>query len=402
MKKIILFSISTLLISICFAQKKQKTAPALNEDSILLSKTKYRLVGPFRGGRSGTVCGDYNDKNTFYFGATGGGVWKTQDGGSNWKNISDKFFGGSIGSVAVAPSNSSVLYVGEGETTLRNNVSEGHGMWRSDDGGRNWNHIGLDNSRHIMRIVINPTNPDIVWVAALGHLFGPSDERGIYKTIDGGKTWKRVLYSDDTSGGAELVMEPGNPSVLYAVTWTVKRTPYSLESGGKGSSLWKSTDGGENWKKLNDKKGFPGNTILGNIGIAVSPANPERVFALVESEKGGLLRSDDGGETWINVSTDANIRQRAWYFSKIYCDPKNADVIYALNVNMYRSKDGGKTFNQINTPHGDHHDLWIDPENSERMIVADDGGAQVSFDGANNWSTNNNQPTCLLYTSPSP
>ncbi|MEP6928043.1 MAG: hypothetical protein ABI834_10420 [Ginsengibacter sp.] len=396
MKKIIVLLITILAALFSSAQKKQIVI-ANNDDSILLSKTKYRQVGPFRGGRSGTVCGDYKDKNTFYFGSTGGGVWKTQDGGSNWKNISDKFFGGSIGSVAVSPSNSSIIYVGEGEATLRGNVSEGHGMWRSDDGGRNWKHIGLDNSRHIMRIVIHPSNPDIVWVAVLGHLFGTSPERGIYKTIDGGKTWKKVLFSNDESGGAELVMEPGNPSVLYGVTWTVKRSPYSLESGGKGSALWKSTDGGESWKKLNDKKGFPGSTVVGNIGVAVSPANPDRVFALVESEKGGLLKSDDGGETWTNISTDANIRQRAWYFSKIYCDPKNADIIYALNVNMYRSTDGGKTFKEINTPHGDHHDLWIDPENDNRMIVADDGGAQISFDGGNNWSTYYNQPTAQFY-----
>jgi photosystem II stability/assembly factor-like uncharacterized protein len=396
MKNIVLFSASLFLTTFSFAQKKQKTT-SVNDDSILLTKTKYRLVGPFRGGRSGTVCGDYKAKNTFYFGATGGGVWKTQDGGSNWKNISDKFFGGSIGSVAVAPSNSSIIYVGEGESTLRNNVSEGHGMWRSDDGGRNWKHIGLDDSRHIMRIVIHPSNPDIVWVAALGHLFGTSEERGIYKTIDGGKTWKRVLFSNDGSGGAELVMEPGNPSVLYAAMWRVIRTPYSLESGGKGSALWKSTDGGETWKSLNDKKGFPGNTIIGNVGIAVSASNPNRVYALVESSKGGLLRSDDGGETWSLESTDANVRQRAWYFSKIYCDPKNEDIIYGLNVNMYRSSDGGKTFKEINTPHSDHHDLWIDPENSDRMIVADDGGAQISFDGGNNWSTYYNQPTAQFY-----
>ncbi|MEO8412397.1 MAG: hypothetical protein ABI472_02005 [Ginsengibacter sp.] len=396
MKKIVILLITILITVISSAQKKQN-ATRVDEDSILLSTTKYRLVGPFRGGRSGTVCGDYKDKNTFYFGATGGGVWKTQDGGSNWKNISDKFFGGSIGSVAVASSNSSVVYVGEGESTLRGNVSEGHGMWRSGDGGRNWKHIGLDNSKHIMRIVIDPANPDIVWVAALGHLFGSSEDRGIYKTIDGGKTWKKVLYSDNESGGAELVMEPGNPAVLYAATWTVKRTPYSLESGGKGSALWKSIDGGETWKKLNDKKGFPGNTIIGNIGIAVSPANPERVFALVESSKGGLFRSDDGGETWTLESTDPNIRQRAWYFSKIYCDPKNEDIMYGLNVNMYRSSDGGKTFKQTNTPHGDHHDLWIDPENGNRMIVADDGGAQISFDGGGNWSTYYNQPTAQFY-----
>ena len=397
MKKFLLLSIAIFPAFWSYSQKKQTTFSTHIEDSILLSKTKYRLVGPFRGGRSGTVAGDYKNKNTFYFGATGGGVWKTEDGGSNWKNISDKFFGGSIGSVAVAPSNSSIIYVGEGETTLRSNVSEGHGMWRSDDGGRNWKHIGLDNSRHIMRIVINPNNPDIVWVAAQGHLFGPSDERGIYKTIDGGKTWKRVLYSNDVSGGAELIMEPGNPSVLYAATWNIRRTPYSLESGGKGSGLWKSTDGGETWKNLNNKKGLPGNTVLGNIGIAVSPVNPERVFALVESSKGGLFRSDDGGETWTLESTDADVRQRAWYFNKIYADPKNEDIVYALNVNMYRSNDGGKTFKRINTPHSDHHDLWIDPENASRMIVADDGGAQISFDAGENWSTYYNQPTAQFY-----
>jgi photosystem II stability/assembly factor-like uncharacterized protein len=397
MKNIFFFSLLIVSASFSQAQKRQKSVPAINEDSILLSKTKYRLVGPFRGGRSGTVAGDYKDKNTFYFGATGGGVWKTDDGGSNWKNISDKTFGGSIGSVAVSPSNSNIVYVGEGESTLRGNVSEGHGLWRSDDGGRNWKKIGLENSRHIMRIVIHPTNPDIVWVAALGHLFGPSEDRGIYKTVDGGKTWKKVLYSDDQSGGSEVVMEPGNPSVLYASTWRVERTPYSLESGGSGSALWKSTDGGESWNKLNDKKGFPGNTVIGNIGIAVSAVNPERVFALVESEKGGLLRSDDGGDSWTLESTDANIRQRAWYFSKIYCDPKNAEVVYGLNVNMYRSSDGGKTFKEINTPHGDHHDLWIDPENPYRMIVADDGGAQISFDEGNNWSTYYNQPTAQFY-----
>ena len=391
----IIFSI-ILLPTLSFSQQKTVLYPSA-EDSILLQTTQYRLVGPFRGGRSGAVAGDYKDKNTFYFGATGGGVWKTKDGGSNWVNISDGTFGGSIGSVAVAPSNSAIIYVGEGETTIRGNVSEGHGMWRSNDGGRNWQHIGLDDSRHIMRIVINPYNPDVVWVAALGHLYGPSAERGIFKTVDGGKNWKRVLFANENSGGAELVMEPGNPYVLYASTWNVDRTPYSLESGGPGSALWKSTDGGETWKNLNETRGFPGNTVIGNIGIAVSPVNPQRVFALVESSKGGLLRSDDGGKSWTTISTDANIRQRAWYFNKIYCDPENADVVYALNVNMYRSTDGGKTFKRINTPHGDHHDLWVDPHDHRRLIVADDGGAQISFDGGDNWSTYYNQPTAQFY-----
>ena len=398
MKKIfsLLFIIS-FSVNLFAQNKKQADNSNTSEDSILFSKVKYRLVGPFRGGRSGTVAGDYRQKNTFYFGATGGGVWKTIDGGSNWKNISDKYFGGSIGAVAVAPSDPTVLYVGEGENTLRGNVSEGFGIWRSDDGGRSWKQIGLNDTRHIARIVIHPKNPDIVWVAAVGHLFGPNQERGIYKTIDGGKTWKKVLFSDKQSGSIDLVMEPGNPSVLYASTWTVLRTPYSLESGGRGSALWKSIDGGETWQKLNDKKGFPGKTVIGNIGIAVSASNPERVYALVESEKGGLLKSDDAGETWTNISTDQNIRQRAWYYSRIFVDPKNPDIVYALNANLYRITDGGKTLKQINTPHGDHHDLWIDPEDGNRMIVADDGGAQISFDGGTNWSTYYNQPTAQFY-----
>src|SRR5450759_1467659 len=398
MKKIfsLLFIIS-FSVNLFAQNKKQVDNSNTSEDSILFSKVKYRLVGPFRGGRSGAVAGDYRQKNTFYFGATGGGVWKTIDGGSNWKNISDKYFGGSIGAVAVAPSDPTVLYVGEGENTLRGNVSEGFGIWRSDDGGRSWKQIGLNDTRHIARIVIHPKNPDIVWVAAVGHLFGPNQERGIYKTIDGGKTWKKVLFSDKQSGSIDLVMEPGNPSVLYASTWTVLRTPYSLEIGGIGSALWKSIDGGETWQKLNDKKGFPGKTVIGNIGIAVSASNPERVYALVESEKGGLLKSDDAGETWTNISTDQNIRQRAWYYSRIFVDPKNPDIVYALNANLYRITDGGKTLKQINTPHGDHHDLWIDPEDGNRMIVADDGGAQISFDGGTNWSTYYNQPTAQFY-----
>jgi photosystem II stability/assembly factor-like uncharacterized protein len=392
MRQLFLLICTIFLLASAKAQKK-----AADTDSLLFSKMKYRLVGPFRGGRSGAVCGDYKQKNTFYFGGTGGGVWKTGDGGSNWKNVSDKYFGGSIGSVAIAPSDPTIMYVGEGENTIRGNVSEGFGIWRTDDGGRSWRHLGLKDTRHILRIVIHPKNPDIVWVAALGHLFGNNEERGIFKSTDGGKSWRKVLYSDAGSGAVELVMEPGNPQVFYASTWTVRRTGYSLESGGSGSALWKSTDGGETWKKLNDKKGFPGKTTLGIIGIAVPASNPERVYAIVESEKGGLLRSEDGGETWTNVSTDRNIRQRAWYYSRIYCDPKNQDIVYALNVDFLKSTDGGKTFKEIKTPHGDHHDLWIDPEDGNRMIVADDGGAQVSFDGGNNWSTYENQPTAQFY-----
>ena len=391
-----LLLISTLFISInSFTQKKTLIVSA-NTDSILLNKVKFRSIGPFRGGRSAAVAGDLKYKNTFYFGGTGGGVWKTIDGGSNWKNISDKFFGGSIGAVAVAPSDNTVLYAGEGEPTLRGNVSEGFGMWRTDDGGRNWKKIGLDDSRHIARIIIHPKNPDIVWVAAIGHLFGPNDERGIFKTIDGGKTWKKVLYVNSQTGCSDLIMEPGNPSILYAGTWRVQRTPYSLESGGDGGGIWKSIDGGETWKNISANKGLP-KGLWGITGITVSPSNTDKLYALIENKDGGLFVSNDAGESWTLQNSENNIRQRAWYYSKVFVDPKNDNLVYVLNVDFLKSTDGGKTFKTINTPHGDHHDLWLDPEEGNRMIIADDGGAQVSFDGGTNFSTCMNQPTGQYY-----
>ena len=393
----LLFSFVAIFILLSASAQKDKTSLAAT-DSVLFGKVKYRQVGPFRGGRSGTVAGSYKNKNTFFFGSAGGGIWKTTDGGSNWKNITDKSFGGTIGAVTVAPSDESILYVGEGENTLRGNVSEGiNGMWKSEDGGRSWKNTGLKNARHISRIIVHPKNPDIVWAAVIGHLFGPSEERGVYKTTDGGKTWRRVLFANANAGAAELVMEPGNPNVLYASTWNIRRTPYSLESGGPGSALWKSTDGGETWTNLMDKKGMPKKEIIGNIGITVSAVNPERVYALIECKSRGLYRSDDGGNTWEKQTDDANICQRAWYFSKIFADTKNENIVYALNVGMYRSTDAGKTFKPINTPHGDHHDLWIDPEDGNRMIVGDDGGAQISFDAGANWSTYENQPTAQIY-----
>lgn len=377
------------------AQKKQNN-PVNNDDSVLFSKVKYRSIGPYRGGRSGAVAGDLHQKNTFYFGATGGGVWKTIDGGSNWKNISDKYFGGSIGCVSVAPSDNTILYVGEGENSLRGNVSEGFGIWRSDDAGRSWRNLGLKDTRHIIRIIIHPKNPDIVWVAAIGHLFGPNEERGIFKTVDGGKTWKKVLYVNNQTGCSDLVMEPGNPSVLYAGTWRILRTPYSLESGGDGSGIWKSTDGGETWKNISAAKGLP-KGLWGIVGVTVSPSNTDKIYTLIENASGGLYVSNDGGENWTLQSSDNNIRQRAWYYTKVFVDPKMENNVYVLNVNFLKSTDGGKTFRNINTPHGDHHDLWIDPADGNRMIVADDGGAQVSFDGGNNWSTYQNQPTAQFY-----
>ncbi len=355
------------------------------------------MIGPFRGGRSAAVTGSYKNRNTFYFGATGGGVWKTTDGGSNWSNISDKYFGGSIGSVAVAPSDETVIYAGEGENTMRGNVSEGlGGMWRSDDGGRSWKNIGLKDGRHIIRIVIHPKNPDIVWVAVMGHLFGPNEERGVYKTTDGGKTWKRTLYINNQTGCSDLVMEPGNANVFYAGTWRLIRTPYSMDSGGDGSGLWKSTDGGETWTNISTNKGLPKGT-WGIVGVAVAPSNTDKLYTLIENKDGGLYMSADAGETWTLTSSDNNIRQRAWYYSKIFVDPKNENRVYCPNVNFMRSVDGGRTFFGTNTPHGDHHDLWIDPEDGNRMIVADDGGAQVSFDAGGNWSTYLNQPTVQVY-----
>jgi len=383
------------------AQKKKASAatqPATAGEIAFFKGLEYRLIGPFRGGRSAAVAGSYKNKNTFYFGATGGGVWKTTDGGSNWTNISDGFFGSSIGSVAVAPSDESVLYVGEGEKTVRGNVSEGlGGIWRSDNGGKTWRNLGLKDGRHIVRIVVHPKNPDVVWAAVLGHLFGPSNERGIYKTTDGGKTWKQTLFVNNQAGAFEIVAEPGNPDVLFASTWRIIRQPHTMESGGEGSGLWKSTDGGETWKNISASKGLP-KGVWGINAVAIAPSNTNKIYALIENEKGGLYASEDGGETWELRSSDNNIRQRAWYYTRIFVDPQNENLVYAPNVNFMLSRDGGRTFSSpYQTPHGDHHDLWIDPENGKRMVVADDGGAQVSFDGGLNWSTMMNQPTVQVY-----
>jgi photosystem II stability/assembly factor-like uncharacterized protein len=382
------------------AKKANVTAPAIlatNVDSILFSEVKYRLVGPFRGGRSAAVAGSYINNNTFYFGATGGGLWKTTDGGSNWKNLSDKKMGGNIGAIAVAPSDENIIYVGEGENTMRGNVAEGlGGMWRSNDGGKTFTNIGLKEGRHIIRVIVHPRDPNTVWAAVVGHLFGPNPERGVYKTTDGGKTWKQTLFVNNQTGCSDLVMEPGNPSVLYAGMWRVQRTPHSMESGGEGSGLYKSTDGGDTWVNISQNKGLP-KGVWGIVGVAVAPSNTDKLYTIVENAAGGMFVSNDAGATWTLTSSDNNIRQRAWYYSKVFVSPTNENLVYALNVNFMRSNDGGRTFSGVNTQHGDHHDLWIDPKNPSRMIVADDGGAQVSFDGGNNWSTENNQPTAQIY-----
>lgn len=395
-KRSILLVVSLAIIAGGFDSKVLLAQERPDADKQLFDALKFRSIGPFRGGRSAAVTGVRGEPMLYYMGACGGGVWKTDDAGSTWENISDGFFGGSIGAVAVAPSNPNIMYVGGGEVTVRGNVSHGSGMWKSYDAGKSWKQIGLADSRHIPRIRIHPNDPDTVYVAALGHLFGPSQERGVFKSTDGGETWKKVLFVNEDAGAVDLVIDPGNPRVLYASTWNVRRTPYSLESGGEGSGLWKSADEGETWKEITRNPGLPKGTV-GIIGIAVSPVDSKRVWAQIEAEAGGLFRSDDAGETWTKVNDERKLRQRAWYYTRVYAGTQSIDEVYVLNVRCWRSGDGGKTFDSISTPHGDHHDLWIDPDDANRMIIGDDGGAQVSNDRGQNWSSYDNQPTAQFY-----
>ncbi len=362
----------------------------------LFDGLEWRNIGPFRGGRSAAVTGVPGKPNLYYTGVTGGGVYRTTDAGNTWENISDGYFGGSIGAVAVSEWDPNVIYVGGGEVTVRGNVSSGYGMWKSVDAGTTWEKIGLEQSRHIPRIAIHPRDPNIVYAAVLGDLYKSSDQRGVFRSKDGGKTWERVLFANAEAGAVEMVMDPNNPRILYVSTWRIRRTPYSLESGGPGSALWKSTDGGDTWKNISGNEGLPGGT-WGISGVTVSPVNSNRVWALIENDKGGVYRSDDAGKTWQLLNTSRSLRQRAWYYTKIYADTQDEDRVYVMNVSYHRSKDGGKTFESFNAPHGDHHDFWVAPEDNQRMVIADDGGAQVSFDGGENWTTYHNQPTAQFY-----
>jgi photosystem II stability/assembly factor-like uncharacterized protein len=373
---------------------------ALNAQTIqpedLYSSLEFRNIGPFRGGRASTVTGVPGKPNLYFFGSSGGGVWKTQDGGQTWTNISDGAFGGSIGSVAVHESNPNIIYVGGGEKTVRGNVSYGYGVWKTIDGGKNWEHMGLKDSRHISRIRIDKNDPNLVYAAVMGDLFKDSEERGVYKSTDGGKNWKRVLFAGAGAGAVDLSVDSSNPRVMFASTWKIRRTPYSLESGGEGSALWRSTDAGDTWTDISGNKGLP-TGLWGINAVTVSPVDGNRVYALIENDKGGIYVSNDGGDTWEARSDSRALRQRAWYYTRIYADPQDIDGVYVVNVSYHHSTDGGRKFESSNAPHGDHHDLWIAPENPERMIIGDDGGAQVSFDRGGNWSTYYNQPTSQFY-----
>ena len=357
---------------------------------------KYRLIGPFRGGRSLTAAGIPGDPTTYYFGATGGGVWKSTDGALTWSPVFDKEGSGAIGSLAVANSDHNIIYVGTGEACIRGNISHGDGVYKSFDGGRNWKNVGLHDTRAIGKVIINPNNPDIVFVAALGHPFGPNTERGIFRTTDGGKSWEKVLYKDENTGGIDVAFDPHNPNIIFAALWQARRTSWSMSSGGPGSGLYRSNDGGTTWKRL-EEHGLPKGPY-GRIGIAVG-ANSDRVYALIEAHNpdGGLYRSDDGGDSWDFVNPSHSLWQRPWYYMHIIADPRDENVVYVMDVEAYKSTDGGHLFNRIHVPHGDNHGLWIDPSDTKRMIASNDGGVTVTLDGGKSWSLENNQPTAQFY-----
>ncbi len=368
-------------------------------DPSYLNLLRWRSVGPSRGGRVVAVAGDPVNKFTFYQGTTGGGVWKTEDGGLNWANVSDGFFrAGSVGAIAVAPSNPNVVYVGMGEGCIRGNASYGDGIYKSIDAGKTWTHLGLEATKQTGRLVVHPTNPDIAWVAALGDPWGPSPERGVFKTRDGGRSWQKVLFRNENAGAIDLVLDPRNPNVLYTSTLELRRYPWGFRSAGPGTALYKSTDGGDTWTDISAKTGLPKGD-KGRIGIALAPSQPNRVWAIIDAAgtDQGIYRTDDGGETWTHLTDNADLTQRPWYYHHIFADPKDASVLWALNVDLWKSTDGGTTFEEVTVPHGDNHDLWIDPQDSLRMIEGNDGGATITFNGGKSWSTILNQPTAQLY-----
>ena len=354
-------------------------------DSSAFAALTWREIGPFRGGRSVAVAGSATRPAEYYMGTTGGGVFKSTDGGMTWAAITDKFFGGTIGAIGVSESNPDIVYVGTGEYPIRGNVSHGDGVFKSTDAGKTWTSVGLADSRQISRVRVHPRDPNVVYVGVQGNVWGPSATRGVFRTKDGGKNWQKVLFKDDSTGVSDLVMDPANPDVLYAALWTAYRKPWMLVSGGPGSGIYKSMDGGNNWKELTRNAGLP-KGVLGNIGISVSRARPNRVWAIIEADSGGVFRSDDGGSTWTKTNAERKLRQRAWYYTKIHADSKDENTVYVNNVSFQRSTDGGKTFKAIRTPHGDSHDLWISPTDNQRMIEGNDGGGTVSTNAGKTWT----------------
>ncbi len=383
------------------AQRQQTSTaePPAPVDANFLNALQWRLIGPFRGGRCVAVAGDPVNPLVFYHGATAGGVWKTYDGGTYWENVSDGFFNTSaVGAIAVSDSDPNVIYAGTGEACLRADASYGDGVYKSTDGGKTWANVGLENTRQIGRVRIHPNDPDTVYVAALGHEYGPNPERGVYRTRDGGKTWDLVLFKSDKAGAVDISMDPNNPRTLFAAIFEARRRPWNMQSGGPDSGLYKSTDGGDTWTDISENPGLP-KGIKGRIGVAISPPRPNRVWALIEAEDpyGGLFRSDNGGDTWQRVSDKAELHRRPWYYSHVFADTQDPDTCYCLDVQFWKSIDGGHTFSEMRLPHGDHHDVWLDPRNNDRIISGSDGGASVSLNGGASWSTLYNQPTASLF-----
>ncbi|HWP37047.1 MAG TPA: glycosyl hydrolase [Gemmatimonadales bacterium] len=366
-------------------------------DPAVFGALRWQNIGPARGGRSITVAGSTARPFEYYFGATGGGVWKTTDGGQNWQPVTDgQLKSSSVGAVAVCEANPDVVYAGMGETQLRGNIMQGDGVYKSLDAGKTWRHVGLAQTQAIARIRIHPTDCNTAWVAAFGVHSAPNAERGVFKTTNGGETWRKVLFRDERTGAVDLSVDPNNPAVIYAALWEAWRKSWGMSSGGPGSGLFKSTDYGETWREITRNPGLPATGVVGKIGVAVSPAAPWRVYAIVEHDSGGVFRSDDAGATWTRVNDERRLRQRAFYYTRIYADPKNPDVVYVLNTGFYRSRDGGKTYQGIQVPHGDNHDLWIAPDNPDRMINSNDGGANVSVNGGQTW-TEQDFPTAQFY-----
>lgn len=385
---------SLFVLGISFGILEAQKVPV---DPSYYSSYNWRNIGPDRGGRSLGATGIPTRPNEYYFGATGGGLWKTVDGGNEWFPVTDgQISSSSIGAVAVSESNPDVVYIGGGETQLRGSITQGDGVYKSTDAGKTWKHMGLKETQAISRIRIHPENEQLVYVAALGHPYGENEERGVFRSKDGGETWEKVLFVSNKAGAADLIIDRSNPSVLYASTWQVYRKAWKMWGGGPDSKLWKSQDGGDTWIDLTTNPGMPEGPI-GKIGVTVSPANPQRIWAIVEANEGGVYRSDDGGATWKRVNDERKLRQRAFYYSRIYADPKDPNTVYGLNVDFWKSTDGGVTFDvEINVPHGDNHDLWIDPNDPMRMISANDGGGVVSINGGKSW-TEEDYPTSQFY-----